>query len=87
LTGFALYVKESYSATKSRNIGTPHKDIMKIIAEEYKSAKKSGVKGPAPGVDRVDEEAAEEGAEEFHREAVSEAQAELEAQMGSIEIK
>lgn len=35
-SGFALYVKEKYSAIKGDNQMTPHKEIMKLIATQYK---------------------------------------------------
>jgi hypothetical protein len=40
-SGFALYVKSTYSTTKAQNPTTPHRDIMKVIAANYQSTKKA----------------------------------------------
>lgn len=54
VSGFALYVKETYATTKSANPTTPHRDIMKIVAANYQSAKK-----PTKPTRTIDEEQAE----------------------------
>ena len=38
-SGFALYVKNHYAETVARNPTTPRKDIMSIVATNYKASK------------------------------------------------